>query len=230
MHDEQSTGQVFTIAKTHNTETPQLDFRRTQATGLYLNDDDLAGRIMFYGWFSPAWKALGYVQTTFDTNFGNAGLITMGAGDFGNARVEVLQTDGGTGGVTIRGAASTPWFAVTSVGHLFSHGTTGSIYYRDAAGYFVNLDIVSHPTDPDDEGKVLTVYSVGGVLLATVEGGNRRRRRYACRSSTIRFSTMRAGSFRRRGIVSSIWRECDARGHLYSSQWWPDTSHRPYSH
>ena len=171
MHDEQTTGQVFTISKTHNTETPQLDFRRTQATGLYLLDDDLAGRIMFYGWFSPAWKALGYIQSTFDTNFGNAGLITMGAGDFGNARIEVLQTDGGTGGVTIRGAASTPWFAVTSVGHLFSHGTTGSIYYRDALGYFVNLDIFSHATDPDDEGKVLTVYNESGVLLPRWRAG-----------------------------------------------------------
>jgi len=164
MHDEQGTGQVFTIAKTHNTETAQLDFKRTQATGLYLNDDDLAGRIMFYGWFSPAWKALGYVQTTFDTNYGNAGLITMGAGDFGNARVEVLQTDGGTGGVTIYGAASTPWFAVTSVGHLFSHGTTGSMYYRNAAGYFVNLDIDFDPTGGTDVGKVLTVTDVSGNL------------------------------------------------------------------
>jgi len=172
MHDEQTTGQVFTIAKTHNSETPQLDFKRTQATGLYLNDDDVAGRIMFYGWFSPGpFKALGYIQSTFDTNFGNAGKIAMGAGDFNNARVEVLQTDTATGGVTIYGAATTPWFAVTSVGHLFSHGTTGSIYYRDAAGYFVNLDIFSHPTDPDDEGKVLTVYSVGGVLLPQWRAG-----------------------------------------------------------
>jgi hypothetical protein len=158
---------VATIYKTTDSgETPQLDFKRKRATGLYLEHDDLAGRIMFYGWFNPAYKTLGYIQSTFDDDlYGPAGTMTMGVGDFGNARIAMLQTDAGAGGVTIWGDAATHYFQVQSAGFQFSHGTTGSIYYKDALGYFVNLDIFSHATDPDDEGKVLTVANVSGTLL-----------------------------------------------------------------
>jgi len=160
---------VATIYKTTDSgETAQLDFKRKRATGLYLEHDDLAGRIMFYGWFNPAYKTLGYIQSTFDDDlYGPAGTMTMGVGDFGNARIAMLQTDAGAGGVTIWGDAATHYFQVQSAGFQFSHGTTGSIYYKDALGYFVNLDIVSDPDvgDPDDEGKVLTVANVSGTLL-----------------------------------------------------------------
>ena len=167
IHNEQSAGHAFTIAKTTDTdETAQLDFRRSRTTD-YLSDNNLAGHITFSGWFNPAYKQLGYIASAFNTTYGNAGVLELGAGDAGNARVRLLQTDAATGGVTIYGAASTPYFSVNNLGFIFSHGATGSLYYRNAAGYFSNLDIFDDPVpeNADDEGKVLTVVNVSGSLL-----------------------------------------------------------------
>ena len=152
---DQTTDQAVAVYKTTDiiTESPDLEFRRSRADGPYLTADNIAGRIRFSGWFSPAYKQLGYIQSTFNTTYGNAAILELGAGDVNNARVVVYQSDAGTGAVTLWADTAATYFQVQTAGFQFSHGTTGSIYYKDGptpTGYFVSLDPV-----PADEGKAL---------------------------------------------------------------------------
>ena len=160
---DHSLGQYTSFYKTSDTnEAIALAFYRAKATAPGdLTDGFGIGALVFHSPVSGVQTQSSYIRSFVTDAAG--GVIHVGAGAIDQARLAVSQSASlGTAGLI----AGSNYFQVRSDGYIFNHGTTGSIYHRDAAGYFVNLDIFSHATDPDDEGKVLTVYDVGsGVLL-----------------------------------------------------------------
>ena len=164
--------ELATIYRYSNTpDMPtQLDFRRARGTVGSPSDitgTDTVGRLMFYGRLASGtggWQAHGYLHSYHDSSFGGYGArVALGAGDFGLARVELLETGAGLSAVQLY--AGTHYLQIQTSGFQFSHGTTGSIYYKAGVspdnGWFTNLDI-----DPlTDEGRVLTVANVSGVML-----------------------------------------------------------------
>jgi len=147
-------------------EAITLAFYRAKATAPGDLDDGFGiGSLVFHSPVSGVMTQSSYVRSFVSTAAGN--VIHVGAGAIDQARLAVSQSATiGTAGLI----AGANYFQVRSDGFQFSHGTTGAVYYRDAAGYLVpTAALFNDPTpgNPDDEGKVLTVTNVSGVLLPT---------------------------------------------------------------
>lgn len=127
------------------------------------------GRLLFSRYFDATFPTVGYLHAVWDgdgtTDLGGAVALGAGATVAGGPQVAIQYKNAGSSSVTTY-ANNATWLQVSADGFRFSHGTTGSIFYRDQNSYFVSLDIDANPEGGTDLGKVLTVTDVGsGVLL-----------------------------------------------------------------
>ena len=135
---DQTTTQAITLYKYTDTTDPfTIDIKRAHGTssGTAANivTGDIVGRMLFEGRLAGTYTQLGYLQTRYDSTY--IGVVELGAGaSFSQSRVEVVET-GSVGAVSLR-ANGGNYFQVQTSGFIFSHGSTGSLYFRDGGGWF----------------------------------------------------------------------------------------------
>ena len=135
---DQTTTQAITLYKYTDTADPfTIDMRRahgsSSGTAGNIVSGDFVGRVLFEGRLGGTYTQLGYLQTRYDSTY--IGVVELGAGaSFSQSRVEVVET-GSVGAVSLR-ANGGNYFQVQTSGFIFSHGGTGSLYFRDGLGWF----------------------------------------------------------------------------------------------
>lgn len=134
--------QVIDYTASSTTLSPVIRFERGAGSSTSdLIHGDLAGALIFQARVTGATRQLGYLRSGYDGTAGGYGaVVELGAGLAGvaqGARIRILETGASSAAVTLFAGATSPYFQVQNFGFIFSSGTTGSLYYRDASGYFV---------------------------------------------------------------------------------------------